>query len=152
MRSRRRTVGAWQGGPRYSPSAPALPLPVSEEAVQARAWTGYSARERDLVLRARAAGARGTASSLLHRHYQKLDRFSPARQQLSRAVVARDAERRFDPLAVSNVLRMANPLRVLFCVRRKMRREVLFALRRAGYSGSARKRHYHRSQESKYGC
>lgn len=44
------------------------------------------------------------------------------------------------------------PLRVGFCVRRKARREVLFALRRAGYGGSAPKRHYRRTQDSQWRC
>lgn len=44
------------------------------------------------------------------------------------------------------------PSRVMFCVRRKQRREVLFALNRAGYSGSARKSKWRRSITSKYGC
>lgn len=46
----------------------------------------------------------------------------------------------------------AFPSRVLFCVRRKQRRETLFAIRRAGYSGSAPKRHYYRKLTSSYGC
>lgn len=51
------------------------------------------------------------------------------------------------------VLRVLNkqPMRVRFCVQRKTRREVLFALRRAGYSGSA-PRSYSRSANSNYGC
>lgn len=44
------------------------------------------------------------------------------------------------------------PHRVGFCVRRKQRREVLFALGRAGYGGSAPKRHYRRNMNSNYGC
>lgn len=44
------------------------------------------------------------------------------------------------------------PSRVAFCVRRKQRREVLFALKRAGYSGSARKGHWRRTAYSKYRC
>lgn len=44
------------------------------------------------------------------------------------------------------------PSRVRFCVVRKQRREVLFAIRKAGYSGSAPKRSYFRSASSKYGC
>lgn len=41
---------------------------------------------------------------------------------------------------------------VSFCVRRKARREVLFALRRAGWSGSAQKRFWRRTEESNYSC
>lgn len=39
-----------------------------------------------------------------------------------------------------------------FCVRRKARREVLFAVRRAGFRGSAPKRSYRRSGDSQYRC
>lgn len=45
-----------------------------------------------------------------------------------------------------------SPQRVHRCVRRKQRRETLFALRRAGYSGSAPKRHYRRNAFSNYSC
>lgn len=48
------------------------------------------------------------------------------------------------PLAVSKA--------ALICVRRKRRREVLFALGRAGYRGSAPKRHYRRTADSYYRC
>lgn len=44
------------------------------------------------------------------------------------------------------------PYRVRECVRRKDRREVLFAVKRAGYSGSAPKRSYIRKLMSNYGC
>lgn len=44
------------------------------------------------------------------------------------------------------------PSRVRFCVQRGLRREVLFALARAGYSGSAPKREYKRTVNSNYGC
>lgn len=44
------------------------------------------------------------------------------------------------------------PYRVRFCVQRKSRREVLFAFRRAGYSGSARKSRWRRTSNSNYGC
>lgn len=47
---------------------------------------------------------------------------------------------------------MRAPSRVRFCVKRKERREVLFALRRAGYSGSARKRRWYRNASSQYRC
>lgn len=43
------------------------------------------------------------------------------------------------------------PMRVRFCVQRKERREVLFALGRAGFSGSAPGR-YRRVVSSNYGC
>lgn len=41
---------------------------------------------------------------------------------------------------------------VAYCARRKVRRQVLFALRRAGYSGSAPKKHYQRGQSSQWRC
>lgn len=44
------------------------------------------------------------------------------------------------------------PSRVKFCLDRRERREVLFAKRLAGYSGSARKRYWNRSQNSQYSC
>lgn len=44
------------------------------------------------------------------------------------------------------------PNRVQFCLRRKARRQVLFALSRAGYGGSAPKRKYFRTQNSQYRC
>lgn len=56
-------------------------------------------------------------------------------------------------------LRMGTPSRVWFCLKRKIRREVLFALERAGYRGSGPGRRrpnddrkYHRTVESSYGC
>lgn len=49
-------------------------------------------------------------------------------------------------------LRYAAPKRVLLCVKRKIRKEVLFARNRAGYAGSARKRHWIRNAGSQYGC
>lgn len=54
--------------------------------------------------------------------------------------------------AAMRLLRMLIPLRVRFCVSRNQRREVLFAKRLAGYSGSARKRHWYRNQNSQYSC
>lgn len=44
------------------------------------------------------------------------------------------------------------PERVLLCVRRKERRRALFAFGRAGFSGSARKRHWKRNQFSNWRC
>lgn len=49
-------------------------------------------------------------------------------------------------------LRMRAPARVLFCQQRKERREVLFAKKRAGFGGSAKKRRWRRTQNSQYGC
>lgn len=43
------------------------------------------------------------------------------------------------------------PSRVGFCMRRKARREVLFALKRAGFRGSA-SGSYRRNMFSRYGC
>lgn len=56
------------------------------------------------------------------------------------------------PPIIVRSLPLRAPSRVLFCLRRKERREVLFAFKRAGYSGSARKRHYVRNQNSRYRC
>lgn len=44
------------------------------------------------------------------------------------------------------------PSRVRFCVSRKIRREALFAFGRAGFRGSAPKRHYRRVATSNYRC
>lgn len=46
-------------------------------------------------------------------------------------------------------LAMVSPRRVLFCLRRKIRKEVLFALRKNGRNGG---RVYRRRQESQYAC
>lgn len=65
----------------------------------------------------------------------------------------------FDPWRTLHAgVRFANPARVLTCVARKVRREVLFALDRAGYRGSgpgSRRpdgRMYRRDASSNYGC
>lgn len=54
--------------------------------------------------------------------------------------------------AVGRMVR--NPKRVLFCVKRKIRREVLFAFRKAGRSGSGpgRRGKYRRNGNSLHGC
>lgn len=44
------------------------------------------------------------------------------------------------------------PAKVRFCIQRKQRKQVLFALDRAGYRGSAPKRHYIRNSNSQYRC
>lgn len=44
------------------------------------------------------------------------------------------------------------PKKTLLCVSRKIRRQVLFAYRKAGFSGSARKRHWNRSGNSVFSC
>lgn len=44
------------------------------------------------------------------------------------------------------------PSRVQFCFERRQRREVLFALKRAGFRGSAPKKSYRRTANSNYGC
>lgn len=49
-------------------------------------------------------------------------------------------------------LRFGFPKSVRVCVSRKQRREVLFSLRKAGFSGSARKKRYRRNAFSQYGC
>lgn len=46
-------------------------------------------------------------------------------------------------------LQMLSPRRVLFCIRRKIRREVMFAIRKNGRNGGRR---YRRTQESQYAC
>lgn len=46
-------------------------------------------------------------------------------------------------------LAMVSPRRVLFCLRRKIRREVIFAIRKNGRNGGRR---YRRTQESQYAC
>lgn len=53
-----------------------------------------------------------------------------------------------------DALRMAHPKRVLFCVKRKIRREVLFAFSRAGRKGSGpgRRGKYRRNESSQYSC
>lgn len=53
---------------------------------------------------------------------------------------------------VLRYVRYANPSRVLMCVKRQVRRQVLFAIRKAGFSGSARKKHWRRTRDSFYGC
>lgn len=49
---------------------------------------------------------------------------------------------------------VARPSRVMFCVKRKIRKEVLFAFRKAGYRGSGpgRRRTYRRTGDSSHGC
>lgn len=54
--------------------------------------------------------------------------------------------------ALSPGLSIRLPGRVRFCVQRAQRRQVLFALGRAGYSGSAPKRSYRRTQNSQWRC
>lgn len=52
----------------------------------------------------------------------------------------------------SHQIFMRVPARVRFCVQRKVRRGVLFAKNRAGYSGSVKKRWVRRTQSSYYRC
>lgn len=59
--------------------------------------------------------------------------------------------RRLSGLA-SRVLRVTAPKKVLFCVSRKTRRQVLFAKGRAGFSGSVKKRFFRRDSSSQYRC
>lgn len=51
-------------------------------------------------------------------------------------------------------LQIRAPMRARFCVQRKQRREVLFAFRRVGYSGSSpgRRNHYRRTANSHWRC
>lgn len=55
-------------------------------------------------------------------------------------------------LAVGSMVR--NPKRVFFCVKRKLRREVLFAFRKVGFRGSSpgARRSYRRNGNSLHGC
>lgn len=69
--------------------------------------------------------------------------FSPAKP---RSVIGRV----FTPRLSVSELRDVRAAR--FCVGRKERREVLFALKRAGFSGSAPKRHYRRTSKSQWRC
>lgn len=55
------------------------------------------------------------------------------------------------PRAIVN-LALRGDSRESFCVRRKERREVLFALKRAGFGGSARKKVWRRNYQSKWRC
>lgn len=75
-----------------------------------------------------------------------------------RLPISRPAERAFRRDVQRALLRNVSfttaelPSRVLFCIRRKQRREALFAFKRAGYSGSVKKRSFRRVSSSKYGC
>lgn len=62
--------------------------------------------------------------------------------------VARLSSGRYSAL---RLLQVRAPMRARFCVRRKQRREVLFAMGRAGFSGSAPGRYFRRA-ESSYRC
>lgn len=57
--------------------------------------------------------------------------------------------RSFEPL---RSLSIRVPTRTRLCLQRRSRREVLFAYRKAGFSGSAPRRHYKRTQNSQYRC
>lgn len=65
---------------------------------------------------------------------------------------------RVDSFWPLRVLRVEVPREVAFCVKRKQRREALFARRQIGFSGSSRGRrrfdgrYYRRTVESAYGC
>lgn len=78
-----------------------------------------------------------------------------AKQKLSRRY-GRDAK--LTPYAALRQLQMMRPRRVLFCVRRAIRRGVLFALDLAGRPGSGPGRRrpdgrlYRRTEESNYSC
>lgn len=82
-------------------------------------------------------------------------RSSPVAPFRFSARAARPLQFRFgvaEHFASPRTLPLKVPSRVRFCVQRKERRQVLFALERAGYRGSAPKRHYQRTQESQYRC
>lgn len=72
----------------------------------------------------------------------------PAKQVLRKSAISQ----RLNNLAFVNELRFSAPSAVKACVRRHERREVLFAQRKAGFSGSAKKRHWLRSSSSNYKC
>lgn len=70
---------------------------------------------------------------------------------------AKHAVRRSKAVSVWHQLRslwMRAPSRVRFCVQRKERKEVLFAYRKIGFSGSSpgRFNRYRRTENSAYGC
>lgn len=64
----------------------------------------------------------------------------------------RHAGRRSEAMQSLSGLGLRVPDRVRFCVQRKQRRQVLFAQGRAGFGGSAPKRHYVRRAESAWRC
>lgn len=86
----------------------------------------------------------------------------PVRFVVHSSVVVRKGPRptkpMLGPLSRSYFLTGDLPSRVRFCVQRKQRREVLFAYRKAGYSGSGRgrwngfRRSYRRFASSGYAC
>lgn len=93
---------------------------------------------------------RPTASILRHRVQSSLRSVIAPPVSIAKPVFRR-------PVRVAIPIRI--PTRVKFCTRRKERREVLFALDRAGYRGSGpgRSRHpdeprYRRTEESNYTC
>lgn len=61
------------------------------------------------------------------------------------------AKRFFRGYEALRVLKLDAPNRVMFCIRRKLRKEVLFALGKAGFSGSTRGR-YRRTADSQWRC
>lgn len=61
--------------------------------------------------------------------------------------------KRIAPLTLHNFnTQLSLHPKVLVCVKRKQRRETLFALNRAGGAGSAPKRHYKRTIDSQFSC
>lgn len=132
------------GGPVHEVLADTLPRPFADttkpykfpEAIPDRSFPGG---KRNVVL-VRGLPARG---------------YSPRSGQIPFPAkrLFTDVERR---RAAKNVLRFVERLkadpRVSYCVRRKERREVLFAMKRAGFGGSARKKTWRRTYNSQWRC
>lgn len=133
------TVGTWSvdertGGPNDRPKR-SLPRPN----VLSR-WMGLDT-PRDVYSRLAASKEEFGGFPSLPRVSQRVFRAPPR--------VSRPAKRgSFSPLSL---LRIFSPKRVVFCVRRKIRKEVLFALGRAGFRGSS-PGPYRRTQDSQYKC
>lgn len=104
-----------------------------------------SYRDSEQGLLYKPAGAAVDRSGWLHSFTPYLSfEPSPAKHRAKRDFVARYPRWQY-------VLNRA-PSRVKFCLERGQRREVLFALKKAGFRGSAPKRRYRRTANSNYGC
>lgn len=116
------------------------------------------------LMPARKAGMSRLAWSLLHASSKRRLPLQVRRQPLARPTLStgsRNVRFRFSSpfarqyaqlRAIGSMVRL--PEKVSFCVKRKVRRAVLFAFRRAGYSGSGpgRRRSYRRNSDSLHGC
>lgn len=92
---------------------------------------------------------RGTRGALIQNRWSPL--YPPAKPRQRLSVFGGKAPSLFAGLEVNK--------RVLFCLRRKQRRESLFALRRVGFRGSSpgsrsqyNQKYYQRSGDSRYSC